>query len=293
MAQSDANEVAASLESAIAATEGESSTPQTSGSQASVTKAGEAETNQSVPYARFKDVNDEKNDFRSKWEQSAEKLETYQGKISEQEDLLNRIRGMAMDPNLRPHVEVIDNALQGYMPEDLEEEEVDETETQTVEGKQPIGMTSREVRELLEEQRSELEDSQLDQRAEYLYQQATNVAAEYLDQLPEEYTDEHKNILGEVWNNRVDWNRIEQDPGVLHDELASTLTELLDEFPIGSTSALQTSEAIENIAPPTSEERVQTLLNTENLGAVGEDGKPVVGDDDFASLLGEAMRATR
>lgn len=249
-----------------------------------------------VPYDRLSKVVKQKNEAveRSKTLESQLKSATdREAKLQSEIDalktdveILDSIKNLAQDPKYRPAVEQIDRALQGI------DEEVDEARAE--------GDTKAESAALkkLEAKTSELEDLLADQRAEKLWDSAAARAKEMLAGLPEEYTDEDRELIGKLWTPKVDWNLIEANgsdaiPGALNSSFAEVIREY--KTPKGALVANTTKE-IESRVPEarvvSPEDAIKNLLERDWAERDG-DGNAVISEDEFNKGLAEMIRKTQ
>lgn len=253
------------------------------------TVSEETKNSQTVPYSRFKEIVAEKNsaverisELESRLQAQLAMTQDLQARYTQSEDLLTSIRAMAADEKMRPHVEAIDRKLQGI------EDEVEKGEITPEEG-------DKKVEKVLKQHQSQVADALAQQRAENLFQLANERASKYLDQLPEYYTDKDKEILGRVWAQEVDWDKIESDSTLMNTELAESLDRVLNWYgePKGYKPQVQQQEQVV-VKPPeeVSRETVQSILDKE-WDKLNEDGSPSFSDDEFRKEAASLLRHSR
>ncbi len=243
---------------------------------------------QTVPYARFKEVVAEKNaaserlsDLEAKLQNQLALTQDLQTRYVHAEELLNAIRGMAADEKMKPHVMAIDAKLRGV------EEEVETGEITPAEGE-------KKVEKILKQHKAEIGDALATNRAELLFNTANERAARYLESLPDEYTDKDKEIIGRVWTNEVDWDGIEDDPTQLNTILAESLDRVLNWYgePKGYISKAAAAPVEPKVEEPTPAIKIKQILDKE-WGEVGDNGQPILSDDDFRKEAARVIRLSR
>ena len=290
--------IEAALEAAVEGSP-ETATPGMEGSpEASATADASKESSTDpksthVPYDRFAEVVADKNDFKQRLSEVEAKLDARDGEIrdvqsryEEAENLLDQIRGLAADDKYREHVLAIDRALKG-LPDD---EDTDEESTEDGdEAKTKEGPSKDELRKLKEE----TADALAEQRAEQLLQLIQQRASEYLNSLPEEYTEKDREVIARLWSNWVDWDGIEDDPGTMNQALSESLGNLLEWYEQPRGAAIE-AEPTEPATPPEPSpgEKLKTLLDRD-WGALGEKGDPLASDEDFQHAFAEAARLAK
>jgi hypothetical protein len=257
------------------------------------------EEGKTIPYKRFTEVN-------SAYKESKESQDLLTQQLAEQNDklvrmaellelkeqdvqTLNEIKSFVNDPAMADHVYAIDNKLKGI------EAEVEAGETT------PDQAMDR-TRELLESTREEIADVQATAQAEALVARADVIADKLLAQLPEEYNEQDRNVIQDLWTDKMDWGKAVNNPDALTDILTEGLQETLTRYgtPRGS---LFTGEEVEELTPepatePTSPEEKLAELMDQNWGGVKEtdlgDGRTSVAaeksDDEFNAAMAEIIR---
>lgn len=279
------------------ADESETSTGKEEGSKEEQGKA----SNEPIPYDRFKEVVDQKNEFKEKFDaleaesqdrtkelgQMVALLESREGDTQ----LVNSIRALAGDgnPEHRDLVQNLDNVLQGI---EKSVETGDKTpEEAAVDTKSALAATQ-----------TAMEDMAGEQQAELLLMKADLLAEKYFEALPPDYSDQDKEIISTLLTDAVDWEAIEADPNVLSEVIPSAFEEVLQFFgePRGTPAAEAKGEETKQTATvtePVAEEEVPSHLKT-NWGELKEVTtpkgtllKPVQSEDDFrAGLAAELKR---
>ena len=200
---------------------------------------------------------------------------------------LNEIKSFVNDPAMADHVYAIDNKLKGI------EAEVESGETT------PDQAMDR-TRELLETTREEIADVQATAQAEALVARADVIADKLLAQLPEEYNEQDRSVIQDLWTDKMDWDRAVANPDALSDILSEGFQDTLNRYgtPRG---ALFTGEEVEELTPepatePASPEEKLAELMDQNWGSVKEtdlgDGRTTVqaekSDDEFNAAMAQA-----
>jgi hypothetical protein len=206
--------------------------------------------------------------------------------MEQESQILEAIKDLYQDEKYRPHVTAINNALQGI------EEEVEEAQAEGDE----TAVSKAEKRFL--EKTEQLENLMADQRAEGLWDKAQGLAREMLAALPEQYTDEDRETIADLWKPRVDWEGIEKGgaesiPPYLNESLAAVIRKY--GTPKGAIAA-QTTEEIESRVPEakivSDEDKVKGILE-KNWAELDENGAPLMSEADFEAGMADLLRATR
>lgn len=304
-------EMTAQLEEAIAgdvetSTTGEEATE--TASQATEKEASATEFKSSdkskgpIPYERFAEVIGEKNTLK----EQLEALESEKDELStslrqatelatrsrEDLDVLNRIREAinAEDPRVVDSVTTLDKYLKGEL-EAIEEESSSPEEA------------NERTRDLLKRTREDIEDRHADLKADLILQKADSVAEKWLEALPDEYNQQDREFVAELWTNRVDWDKVEDNPELLESELAETFQEAITRYgtPRGALLSPDDVEFVEETEapePPSPEQELSELLSSKNWSelktvktpAGKEVPTPVVGDDEFSREMAKALK---
>lgn len=251
--------------------------------------------NQTVPLDRLSKVVKQKNEaleqlkaleekFKAATERES-KLTAQVGALETDAQILAAIKGLAQDEKYRAHVVAIDKALQGID---------DEIEKATEKGDNKA-VSAAEKR--FEQKTAELEALLNNQRQDALWNEAAAIARQVLADLPEDYTDEDRRVIGKLWTSRVDWDGIEAvGSDAIPAALNVSLAEVIKEY--GTPRGALVSKTTKDIESRTPEAKV---VSTEafvketlgkNWGEV-KDGKPVLSDDEFAKAAAQMMRKTR
>jgi hypothetical protein len=302
MVDNEGTEVAAKLEEALAgeaesATAGEVETFEAT-EVAEEGASQEGDRNNTIPMDRFRQVVSQKNDFKGQLENLQSQYETSNESLAKMTqmleatktdaDLVKDIRALANDPDMLPHIEALDKRLKGI------EDEIDDTG-------QADETTVDRARKVIEKRQTALEEHVADQYSDILAQRADMVAEKWLESLPEEYTEQDREVIGKLWANEVDWNSLEENPDNLENILASTFQTTIDSFGIPRGSLIDPNDPddyeieIEEPYVPTPEEELSSIIAGTDFGAFkSEDGKfePEIDDADFASAMADVMKIT-
>ncbi len=300
------DEVAANLEAALVGESEESSTSKTESKTATETvvetatdkTAGKDENR--IPQSRLNEVIETRNAAQTALSERdlelaesnkalATMTELLESKTADSETL-EAIKGYIHDPELKEHVEAIDRALRGV---EVEVEQGDITPEQAAD----------KNKVLIDQIRSETQDALADQAAEALIGRADIAADKLLGELPKEYTDQDRSIIGDLWADKVDWESAAQNPDNLQEILHTSFQEVIDRFGAPRGGVIQGTEdsETETVAlAPTPEQELATLME-KDYGAVTEgksaSGKatfnPDVSDADFTKAMADAMRIAR
>lgn len=252
-----------------------------------------------VPYERFKEVN-------SAYKESKESQDLLTRQLAEQSDklvrmaelleakeqdvqTLNEIKSFVNDPAMKEHVVAIDNKLRGI------EEAVED-------GDLTPDQAQEYTRELLSQTREEIADVRATAQAEALVSRADVIADKLLAQLPEEYNEQDRAVIQDLWTDKMDWDRAVAHPDSLSDILSEGLQEVVNRYgtPRG---ALFTGEEVEELTPEpatqplTPEEELAALMD-QNWGGINEtdlgNGKTAVqaekSDDEFNAAMASIIR---
>ena len=255
-----------------------------------------------VPYDRFAEVNHEKKqalelveELRTQLEEKRNSERHLTGKLTEAESLIEGIKGLYENENLRPHVEAIDRALRGL------EDEVVEAKTQeaaaTSKGDDRVALEIKKLRE----EKEKLVDQVQSERASLIMEDIKQTVQAAIRSLPEEYLPEDRQMLTENWwYSRIPWKQLEADPASKDQILAGTFKQLLNDYgpprgynpgPDPETAAIQ--EQTRRILAPTPQEELNTLLET-NWGAMAKDGKaPAIDDAAFNKIMARGLQLDR
>lgn len=309
---SDAKAVQAGLEDAVADESTESSTVETgketqakvSGTETKGKKAPEA-----VPYSRFQEVIHSRQELEetleaknSELNERTKALEALAAVVDAKDkdaQYVHKIRELYnSEPDWKPVLEKLARKLDGI------EEEVEE-------GEKTPEKAADETRKLLKQTTEELQDAVSEQRAEIIAERAHALAAQYLNSLPEEYSERDRNRIAHLWTPRVDWEKIESAENwqeILEHELPRSLDEVLNQV-YGEPEGLLIQSVREQLGQATDEttatedtpEQKLTGFLSKDYGKVkevsttkgGKTFQPEVSDEDFAKEAAEAMRAAR
>lgn len=256
-------------------------------------------TKKYVPYDRFKEVVEDKNQYKKQLEQLSQREQQLQQTLQNLESelsVLERIRQAAFDDKVGKHVIALDKWLRGESIDDAIEAAEEELSSKGEEG-----LSQKEIETLKQQlggKVSELENQLLDQRAEVILQKANQLATDMLERLDESYTEEDVKTISELWTPRVDWDAIEENPEILPQELERSFKEVLDLYgvPRGALVKQVSSKIKENLPEPKIEDDPEAFLEavqSTDWGKLDKDGKPVVSDEEFSKVMAEVLRKSR
>ncbi len=280
-------------EAATAETEEELDTEQTD-----VSSEGEGKKGQTVPYSRFKEVND-------KFKSTAEEYSQLEGRLTESNqsvakltellesakadsDVINDIRALALDPKHASHVEYINNVLLGI---EQKEEEGEITSEEA----------DKRSRTLLEQNQEALADELAEARADGIIARADAIADKWLEGLPEEYTEKDREVIAHLWTDAIDWDAVEEDPSSLEETLHTSFQEVIDLYdtPRGALVAPSetTEEETETEEVDPERELEELISGTEWAGmstVKTPTGKevltPDISDDEFKDAMATVLK---
>jgi len=249
-----------------------------------------------VPYDRFSEVVTQKNEaierlksleqqFKSVTERESG-LKTRVTQLETSNQIVEAIKALAKDERYRPHVVAIDKALQGVT------EEVEQAK------KSGDDNAVKAAEERLQGKLDELEEMAAEQKADTLWNSSNEYARNLLAALPQEYDDDDKALLSQLWSSRVDWDYIEENGReVIPATLQKSLAELIKSYgtPRGALVSRTKEEVTKSIPeanrPKSTEDKVKGILETD--WAATKEGKPVHSDEEWAKAAAEVLRATR
>lgn len=286
-------EVAKALEQAL---ESDSKASSTSDSETDKSTEDTDKGSKTVPYERLSQVVKQKNEISERFTALEEQFKAATarenelrgriGDLEEDSQILDAIKNLGMDEKYRDHVVAIDKALQGIEDEiEVAEEKGDKKAVSAAEKR-------------FEQKTAELEDLLQEQRAESLWNEASGLAKDMIEALPDAYTDEDKTIIGKLWTPRVNWSGIEENgrqaiPSFLNNSFAEVIKEygtprgaLVDKVTEDVKSKFPKAQTVSN------DDAVKQLMD-KNWAETNEDGKAVVSDDDFTRGMAELLRRTR
>ena len=296
-----AAEVAANLEAALQTEE--SPTPETGSKSQAETESKSKETPKTVPYARFKEVIEEKNTKASQYEQLSAKFTEQASALANltkmleaskpDTDLVKEIKALQHDPKMLPHLEAIDRRLKGL------EEEVEETGTAD---KDKVA----DIRQALKQQKEQLSEQLQAQQADITIQRADAIADKWLESLPDEYTEQDRKVISKLWANEVDWNVLETQPDKVQEHLKDTFKSVLNDFGVPRGKLIDPDDPdsyeIEYNEPEkkTPEQELMEVISGKEYGKVVDverGGKKsraaAVSDDEFAADMAKVLRGNR
>ena len=253
-----------------------------------------------IPQKRFNEVNSALKEAREAQEETVTKLAESNEKLVRMAELLeakdgdvqtlNEIKSYINDPDMKVHVEAIDAKLRGL------EEEVETGETSPEDA---LAKTHK----LLEQTREEMADAQATSQAEQLVVKADVIADKLLAQLPEEYNEEDRNVITDLWTNDMDWDAAVANPDQLSDILTKGFQNTIDRYgtPRGSLVSTEEAEETTNEAETaqTPEQELEAVMK-QPWGAIKETdiggGRVRVdaelSDDDFNAAMAKIIRVS-
>lgn len=191
------------------------------------------------------------------------------------------------DTKWKDTIEKLDKVIRG--------EEVEELTADTKGSDKSI----EKAKDLIQSTRKELDEAIADQKADLLLHRSELLIDRYMAELPKEYSDEDKRLLGSVLKHHIDWNAIEENPAKLSDLVHAGVQNAVTWYgsPKGTAPA-QPDKGNENTTKPESpQERLDKImkldvgrLKTVKTPTGTETKVPEMSDDDFVKLLGESMK---
>jgi len=282
------------LEAAAAASTTET---EATGTEEGSTATEKTEENR-IPQGRFNEVNEALKAERISGEDARAQLSEAQSSlvklnellIAKDEDVqtLNEIKSYVNDPTMAEHVMAIDQRLKGIS------EEVESGEST------PEEALDR-TRDLLEATKEEVLDAKADVQAEALITKADFIADKLLDALPDEYNEQDRGVISDLWTEKMDWDRAVADPDNLSTVLTESFQDTLDRYgtPRGALFTKEEAEetTTEATAEPTSAEKLDELMGRD-WGATKEvktktgaiKNVAVQSDDEFSKAMATAWR---
>ena len=190
------------------------------------------------------------------------------------------------DTKWKDTIEKLDKVIRG--------EEVVEAETESKGQDKSI----EKAKDLIHSTRKELDEAIADQKADLLLHRSELLIDRYMKELPGEYGEEDKRLLGSVLKNHIDWNAIEEDPKQLPDLVHAGVQSAVTWYgaPKGVTPKAQ-DKGSEPTKPESPTERLDKImkldvgkLKTVKTQSGTESKVPEMTDDDFVKLLGESLK---
>lgn len=284
-------EVAEALKTVLETETEESSTSEDETQKSTEDDGKEPKT---VPYERLSQVVRQKNEISDRLKSlegqfenvtaREQELKVKLGDLEQDGQILAAIKNLAKDDRYRSHVEVIDRALQGIEEDREEAVATGDNEAESVALKK------------VQAELASLSDLIKEQSVEDLWSESSGKAKSMLDALPKEYTDQDREVLGQLLNSRVNWSEVEEKgKDFIPTALNAAFAEVIKGYgtPRGALVA-KTTEEIESRIPEarllSPEDQVKNLLE-KDYTQVDEKGKPVIGDDEFSSNMAAMLRA--
>lgn len=256
-----------------------------------------------IPYDRFKEVVGEKNDAIERIKALEQREQELSNQLNEKGTLIDRIRGLAADEKAAPYVFFVDKALKFGVDSALSElqESLKSDLSNLQDPTKGVEMTKEEtkpedklteVTKKIENLKTEATELVAEKNAEVLWELAKERASKYLEGLPEEYTEQDKSIISEMWTPRVDWTKIESDPSTMNAELARGLQNALKVYgaPKGAVAREVAKEVeIQKPKEPTIEERI-AAIKAKEFSKLDDKGNPLMSDEEFIKDAGQLLR---
>ncbi len=259
----------------------------------------DSKESKTVPYKRFTEVNEAFKDSKESGDLLTQQLAEQNEKLVRMAELLelkeqdvqtlNEIKSFANDPAMSEHIVAIDNKLKG-IDAAVETGDLDPDDAH------------EQTRELLEQTREEIADVQATASAEALVARADIIADRLLAQLPEEYNEQDREVIQDLWTEKMDWDAAVANPDSLSDILSEGFQDTLNRYgtPRG---ALFTGEEVQELTPdpatePLTPEAELEALMGRNWGEVktetSEAGRttvtPVESDEEFNLAMADIIR---
>lgn len=263
---------------------------------------------QTIPYERFKEVNDSRKTL-------ADEMKALQTQLSSRDQELGKLRQVAVereydskviakinelhaDPRYTEIIERLDKAIKGEDKED----DVDEGKLK------PEELINRKA-EQLKTANAELEEKLEKQKQDLILDRCDRVIDKFFDQLPESYNEEDKAVLQKALPELIKWEAIEENPDAYVDVLHNAFQEVVDWYKTPK-GALVDPEALKELAAKQTPEAGKPAPKVEDLvkkdwGKLKDSGRriktprgeevvyePEVSDEDFSAAFGRAMRET-
>jgi hypothetical protein len=293
------DEVEAKLQRAL---EG-SSTPETeleTPTEEAATETDDKEENR-VPQSRFNEINDSLKASKLEASETRDQLAKSQDRLVELTQILeakdtdvatlNEIKSFINDPEMKDHVIAIDQKLKGI---EAIKEEVNAGETTPEDA-------VRQTRDLLEEARTELRDSQDDVKADQLIAKVDATVDKLLNALPDEYNADDLGVINDLFHEKVNWDALIAEPESLSEILTEGFQATIDKYGM-PRGALFNAEEVEVLTPEAAESTqtpVEELTDLMKLPWGGlkkteVGGKTVVepelSDDEFNAVLSQTLK---
>lgn len=189
------------------------------------------------------------------------------------------------DSKWKDTIEKLDKVIRG--------EEVEEEPTESKAQDKSI----EKAKDLISSTRKELDEAIADQRADLLLHRSELLIDRYMSELPAEYSDEDKRLLGSVLKNHIDWNAIEEDPRKLSDLVHAGVQSAVTWYGTPKGATPKQPEKGNETKPESPQERLDKImkldygkLKTVKTNTGTETKVPEMSDDDFVKLLGESIR---
>jgi hypothetical protein len=251
-----------------------------------------------IPQHRFNEVNSALKEARASEASVKEALLDSQNKLVKMAELLeakdedvrtlNEIKSYVNDPAMADHIYAIDAKLKGI-------------ELEVKSGKTTPEDALTKTQDLLRQTREEAADAHATVMAETLVTKADIIAEKLLAQLPKEYTTQDRDIITDLWTEKMDWNAAVADPDNLSAILTEKFQETLNRYGTPRGAMFSTEEVSELLPekaniPMTPEQELEAILGLEwgKTNQVetktGMKSVPELSDEAFSDAMAHLIR---
>lgn len=207
--------------------------------------------------------------------------------------IVAKINELHSTPEYKEIVEKLDRAIRGLEP-------LPETKPAEAAAPKPGEDLLKGIKGELDRERAARENEIADTRSDLLLMKSELVLENLFKQLPDtEYTPDDQRVLNSALADFIDWDTIEENPSVLENEVARGFQKAIDWYgnPRGRVAA-EAAKTTNKGTDAKSEPDVDfTKLDFGKMKTVNVGGKeklaPAISDDEFASMLGAALRRER
>jgi hypothetical protein len=285
----NAEDVAAKLEAAVKADQSDSST-----GEKEVVSQQTKNDDGMIPRSRYNEVSEKLSEATKTWEaekaEAGKALTEAQAKVTElaeamaksQDDiaLVAALKQLARDPKHSDLIARVDLALDGKPYESVDQSDDDDDDSDS------DSTPAVDKKSIMAEIRSEMDEALEENKHNLIIQQADLLAKDYMRQLPaDKYSDDQKNLIANLWANKVDWDAIANEPDKLGNFLSETLQSTLNEWdaahPAPEASEENNEDKQQESSEPTTEEQIAKILG-KDWGQT-----KIVGDGDAQKLVSE------
>lgn len=208
---------------------------------------------------------------------------------------LKRIQslGLSKDERVVNALDTIDKALTG----ELEKMEAKVEAVQEAESKGEF--SKEEAQKLINDLREEYDGKLATAQSDMIWQRAQSIAQNWLDGLPQEYTEQDVNSLDEMFLNRVDWEKVNTNPDQMSAVMYEAFEQALRDYgeprgslvqkaqsTIGQTEEGETQESL----PEPTDSDILDKIRAIDWGKTDGDGKPVMSDEEFTKHAANMMK---